>query len=51
MVVKVIEKSEKSRHVKNNDKSKKHVLCGERNAWYHDKIQSKKKKVYIFTTK
>ena len=31
MVVKVKEKFEKTRHVKNNDKSKKYILRGQRN--------------------
>ena len=44
MVVKVKEYSEKTRHVKNNDKSKKYILRGQRNARYHEKIQSNRKK-------
>ena len=44
MVVKVKEKYEKTRHVKNNDKSRKYVLRGQRNARYHDRIVSNKKK-------
>ena len=44
MVVKVKEKFEKTRQVKNNDKSKKYILRGQRNARYHDKILSNKKK-------
>ena len=44
MVVKVKEKFEKTRHIKNNDKSKKHILRGERNARYHEKVLSNKKK-------
>ena len=44
MVVKVKEKFEKTRHVKNNDKSKKYVLRGERNVRYFEKILSNKKK-------
>ena len=51
MVVKVKEKFEKSTHVVKIDKSKKCVLCGERNARYHDEILSSKKKSYNFTTK
>ena len=31
MVVKIKEKFEKTRHVKNNDKSKKQILHGQRN--------------------
>ena len=34
-------KIEKTRHVKNNDKSKKYILGGERNADYHDRFLSK----------
>ena len=44
MVVKVEEKFEKTRHVKNNNKSKKYILRGERNVRYHDKVPSNKKK-------
>ena len=43
------EKFEKTRHVKNNGKSKKYILRGHRNARYHDRIPSNKKKSYIFT--
>ena len=46
MVVKVKESSEKTRHVKNNAKSKKCILCGQRNASYHDRILFNKKKPY-----
>ena len=46
MVVKSKEYFEKTRHVKNNDKSKKYILRGERNAIYHEKILSNKKKSY-----
>ena len=46
MVVKVRESFEKTRHVKNNDKSKKYILRGQRNARYHEKILSKNKKSY-----
>ena len=49
MVVKVKEKVEKTRHVKNNDKSKKYVLRGQRNASYHERILSNKKKSHNFT--
>ena len=48
MVVKVKEKFEKTRQLKNNDKSGKFVLRGERNVRYHEKILSNKKKSYIF---
>ena len=44
MVVKIKEHFEKSRHVKNNDKSEKYFLRGQRNARYHEKILSNKKK-------
>ena len=43
MVVKVKESFEKTRHVKNNDKSKKYILRGHRNTRYHEKILSNKK--------
>ena len=46
MVVKVKESSEKTRHVKNNDKSKKYLLRGQRNVRYHERIQSNEKKSY-----
>ena len=46
MVIKVKEKYEKTRQVKNKDKSKKYILRGERNARYHDRILSNKKKSY-----
>ena len=48
MVVKVKEKFEKTRNIKNNDKSKKYILRGQRNARYHDKILSNKKKSYNY---
>ena len=44
MVVKVKEKFEKTRHVKNKNKSKKYILRGERNVRYHDRVLSNKKK-------
>ena len=44
MVVKVEEYFEKTRHIKINDKSKKYILCGQRNVRYHEKILSIKKK-------
>ena len=44
MVVKSKEYFEKTRHIKNNNKSKKFVLRGERNARYHERILSNKKK-------
>ena len=43
MVVKVKENFEKTRHVKNNNKPKKFVLRGQRNARYHERILSDKK--------
>ena len=49
MVVKVKENFEKTRHVKNKDKSKKYILRGERNVRYHERILSNKKKSYNFT--
>ena len=49
MVVKVEEKYEKTRHVKNNDKSKKYILRGQRNARYHERILSNEKKSYNLT--
>ena len=42
MVVKVKEYFEKTRQVKNNDKSKKYIIRGQRNARYHEKILSNK---------
>ena len=49
MVVKVKEKFEKTRHVKNKDRNKKYVLRGERNVRYHDRILFNKKKSYNST--
>ena len=46
MVVKIKESFEKTRHVKNNDKSNKYILRGHRNTSYHEKILSNKKKSY-----
>ena len=46
MVVKIKESFERTRHIKNNDKSKKFVLRGHRNARYHEKILSNKNKSY-----
>ena len=45
------EKFEKTRHVKNNDKSKKYILRGQGNVSYHERILSNTKKSYSFTTK
>ena len=47
MAVKVKEKYEKTRNIKNEDKSKKYILRGERNTRYHDRILSNKKKSFI----
>ena len=44
MVVKVKESFEKTRHIKNNDRSKKYFLHGQRNTRYHEKRLSIKKK-------
>ena len=44
MVVKVEEKFEKTRHVKNNDKSKKYILRGQRNVRFHERLSSNTKK-------
>ena len=46
MAVKVKEFFEKTRHNKNNDKSKKFVLRGQRNARYHDRVLSNRKQPY-----
>ena len=43
MVEKIKESFEKTRHVKNNDKSKKYILRGQRNTRYHERIVSNKK--------
>ena len=48
MVVKK-ETFEKTRHVKNNDKSKKYIPRGQRNARYHEKTLSNLKKSYKFS--
>ena len=44
MVIKIKEYFEKTRHVKNNDKSKKFVLRGQRKTRYPERILSNKKK-------
>ena len=44
MVVKVKQTYEKTRHVKNKDKSKKYNLRGHRNTRYYEKILSNKQK-------
>ena len=46
MEVKVKEYFEKTRHVKNIDKSKKYILRGQRNAKYQERILSNEKKSY-----
>ena len=46
MVVKAKETFEKTRHGKNNDNFKKHILRGERNTRYQERILSNKKKSY-----
>ena len=43
MVIKIKEYFEKTRQVKNNDKSKKYILRGQRNTSYHERILSNKK--------
>ena len=48
MVVKVKKYFENTRHIRNNDKSKKYFLRGQRNTRYHEKILSNKKKSYNF---
>ena len=48
MVVKVKEYYEKTRRVKNNDKSKKYILRGQRNARYQERILSNKNKLNNF---
>ena len=41
MVVKVKENFEKTRHVKNSDKSKKYILGGEKKVRFYDRLLSK----------
>ena len=48
MVVKIKESFEKTRQVKNNDKSRKYILKGHRDTRYHEKVLSNKKKSYNF---
>ena len=45
MVVEIKESFEKTKNVKNNDKSKKYILCAQRNTRYHDRNLSKKKEI------
>ena len=47
MVVKVKEYFEKRKLVKNNDKSMKYILRGQRNTRYHERILSNTKKVLL----
>ena len=49
MAVKVKENFEKNRQVKINAKSKKYILRVQRNARYHEKILSNKKKSFKFS--
>ena len=49
MIVKVKESLEKTRHVKNNDKSKKYFLRREGNTRYHNRILSNIKKSFNLT--
>ena len=49
MDVKVKKSFGKTRHVKNNDKSNKYILRGQRNKRYHERILSNKKKSYNLT--
>ena len=44
MVVKIKEYFKKTRHIKNNNKSKKYILRGQRNTRYQEKILFNKKK-------
>ena len=44
MVVKIKEYFQKTRHIKNTNKSKKYILRRERNTIYYDRILSNKKK-------
>ena len=48
MDVKIKEYFEKTRTVKNNDKSKNYILRGQRNVRYHERILSNKKKSFIY---
>ena len=50
MAVKVVESFGKTRHVKNNDKSEKYILRGQRNVRYQERILSNRKKSYNFMT-
>ena len=48
LVIKVKRNFEKASNVKNNDKSKKHILRGEINATYNDRFLSKSKENQLF---
>ena len=50
MDVKVKEYFENTRQVKINDKPKKYILSGQRNASYYERILSNRKKSCSFTT-
>ena len=47
MTVKVKDFFEKTRQVKNNDKSKKYILRGQKTTRYHEKILTNKKNLII----
>ena len=49
MVAKVKYFFEKTTRIKNNDKSQKHILRGQKNARYHNRILSNKNKSLIMT--
>ena len=46
MTVILEEKLEKTRHVKNIDKSKKYILRGEKNVRYYDRILSERQHTF-----
>ena len=46
MFVKIKEKYGKTRHVKNNDKSKKSILRAQKNTRYYERVLSNIKKSY-----
>ena len=48
MLVKLNESFKKTSQVKNNDKSKKYTLRGQRNVRYYDRVLSNTKKSYNF---
>ena len=47
MVVKVKESFQKTKQIKNNDKSKKYILRGHRNTRYHEKYYRIKRNLII----